>query len=258
MIPIDQLYQSFRGRINEHQGGHARISDFVNWVNEISLKLFSDMVKEYQKTQFLSDELTRFLKTLNASVSANSGTMWDIVKLPSGYENFAAARIIKKGGKSIGCKGALECKDGEATTNVCDEYIDEDELIRLRMDNDKAICEVDVELIDTDRWGAVCSHVRRKVTCANPKITQFSEGFKIYPKGCGTVIVMDFFRLPAKAIYNYTVINPQQENEYFQYNAVGSVNLEWSEKMIPVFLDKLQEKYSIFVQNDSLYQKSKQ
>jgi hypothetical protein len=58
---------------------------------------------------------------------------------------------------------------------------------------------------------------------------------------------MDFFRLPNKPVFSFTVINPNTESEYIQANATGSEDLEWSEKLIPNFLGILSAKYSIFV-----------
>lgn len=246
-IRIFDLYEQFRGRINEHQGGHARISDFIQWVIEAQMEIYNGHIERFQKTQKISDEITPFLQSFNVLVSANSGTMWDLVKKPAGYENFAAARIVKIGGKSCGCKGLSDVDEGEIVDGKCGVYYDEDELAEARLKQDMDTCELPIELVDNDRWGAVCNHPRKRVTCKTPKMTQYSGGFKIYPKGCGTTVIMDFFRLPVNPVYNYTVINPQQENEYFQYVAAGSVDLEWSEQLLPTFLNILIAKYERFI-----------
>lgn len=258
MINIFSLYEDFRGRVNAHQGGHIRPLDFVSWVHEIQMDIFNDRVKDFQKTQKIADEITPFLESVNVLISNVSGSSWDLVTKPKGYENYASSRIVKKGGVSCGCKDVKEFNaNGEEEKGVCKAYVDEDELAELKMASDAQNCEVSISLVDNDRWGSICSHPRKKPTCSSPKMTQYGSGFKIAPKGCATSIIMDFFRKPIKPIFNYTVINPQQENEYYQFVQLGSVDLEWSEQLLPLFMAKLMDKYATFVGDANLWQQSK-
>ena len=258
MINIFSLYESLRGRVNAHQGGHIRPSDFIDWVHEVQIDLFNDRVEDFQKTQKIADEITPFLDSFNVNISNVSGSNWDLVAKPIGYSNYASARIIKKGGISCGCKGLTEIdNDGAETKDKCLAYIDEDEAIELKNNSDKENCEVGITLVDNDRWSSICKHPRKKPTCDSPKITQYGKGFKIVPKGCATSIIMDFFRTPKKPVFNYTVINPQQENEYYQFVQAGSVDLEWDEQLLPLFISKLMDKYATFVGDGNLWQQSK-
>jgi len=258
MINIFSLYEDLRGRVNAHQGGHIRPSDFISWVHEVQMDIFNDRVELFQKTQKIADEITIFLDSVNVVISSVSGSSWDLVKKPNGYENYASSRIIKKNGLSCGCKDLKEYNaNGEEEKGVCEAYIDEDELAELKEKSDTQNCEVGISLVDNDRFGSICNHPRKYPTCKSPKMTQYSGGFKIAPKGCATSIIMDFFRTPTKPVFNFTVINLQQENEYYQFLPNGSVHLEWSEQLIPTFIAKLKDKYATFVGNDNLWQQSK-
>lgn len=257
MIGIFSLYESLKGRVNAHQGGHIKPSDFIDWVHQVQMDIYNDRIEAYQKTQKIADELTPFLESMNTIVSNSSGQAWDLIVKPSGYENFASARIIKKGGLSCGIKGAKEYKDGEPVENQCKSYVDPDELQQKKNEAGSSNVELPIQLVDTDRWSAIAKHPRRKITCDTPRITQYAGGFKIMPKGCSTSIVMDFFRLPVKPVFNFSVINSGQENEYYQFVPAGSVDLEWSQQLLPEILLKLIDKYSIFVGDSNMFQASK-
>lgn len=258
MIHIFSLYQDFMGRINAHQGGHVPPSRYTSWLHEAQIDVFNDMVKDFQKTQRIADIGTIFLESVNVVVSNVSGSSWDLVKKPKGYENYGSSRIVKKNGISCGCKDFKEFNEnGEEEIGVCKTYIDEDELAELRDKSDAQNCEVAISLVDNDRWGAICKHPRKYPTCNDPKMTQYAGGFKIAPKGCATSIIMDFFRTPIKPVFNFTVINPQQEDEYYQFIENGSVHLEWSEQLIPTFISKLMDKYATFVGDANLWQQAK-
>ena len=258
MINIFSLYEDFRGIVNAHQGGHLPPSIYTSWVHQVQMDIHNEGVKNFQKTQKIADEMTIFLESLNVIVSPISGSSWDLVVKPKGYENYASSRIVKKGGVSCGCKDVKEFNaNGEEEKGVCKTYVDEDELAELKMASDAQNCEVSIALVDNDRWGSICSHPRKKPTCISPKMTQYGKGFKIAPKGCATSIIMDFFRTPIKPVFNYIVINPQQENEYYQFVPTGSIHLEWSEQLLPLFIAKLKDKYATFVGDANLWQQSK-
>lgn len=256
MIGIFSIYQDFLSRANVHQGGHVPPTVFTRWLHEIQMDIYNDRIEQFQKSQKLSDEITPFLDSINVIVTHVSGQFYDLVKKPVTYENFSSARVVKKDGQSAGCKDLKEY-DGEEVEGKCQTYVDPDEQAKLRLEAGKNDCEIDIELIDNDRWAAICSHPRKKLTCATPKMTQYSGGFKLAPKGCAMNIIMDCFRLPKKPIFNFTVINPQQENEYYLYVAAGSQDLEWSEQLLPTFIAKLLDKYAIFVGNDNMYAQAK-
>ncbi len=258
MISIFDLYNKLKGRVNVHQGGHIRPYDFVGWVHEVQMEIYNDRIADFQKTQKIADEITPFLESFNVLVINLPGSPWDLVVKPQGYENFSSARIVKKGGISYGVSGYKDVDSkGALTENSCSAYIDPDELEIIKNEAGKGDCEIPISLIDNDRWSAVCCHPRKKVTCDNPKMTQFSKGFKIMPKGCGTTIIMDFFRLPIKPVFNYTITNEGMENEYFQFVSSGSLDLEWPQQLLPEFINKLVDKFAIFVGDNNMFQQSK-
>ncbi len=258
MISIFALYEQLKGAVNSHQGGHIRPYDLIDWTHRVQMEIYNDRIEAFQKTQKIADEITPFLESVNVIVSNSSGQSWDLIGKPPGYENFASARIIKnKNGDSCGIEGAKEYKDGEETKQECKAYVDPDDLVLLQQNNGSQNIELPVQMVDNDRWSAISSHPRKKPTCSNPKITQYAGGFKMMPKNCATSIVMDFFRLPVRPVFNYTIINQGLENEYYQFNPIGSVDLEWSQQLLPEILSKLIDKYSIFVGDSNLFQQSK-
>lgn len=248
MIGIFALYEKVRGRFNVHQGGHIQPSKFVEWVDDSQIELFNALVADYQKTQVMSDKITTFLVSANIIITSKTGNPWDLVKKPDGYEYFASARVIKKENEFVGCSNL---KDYDNSGKLIDKgqckYVDPDELEQMRRENDLATSEIPIRLVDTDRWGSVTQHPRKKPTPDAPIITQYSEGYKIAPKGFATAIIMDFFRRPVKPIFNFTVLNPGTEAEYIQYVPTGSVDLEWPETAIDDLVKNIWEKYAMFV-----------
>lgn len=254
MIDIFELYEKCVGKVNTHQGGHIRPNrNFVDWVNDIRLEIFEELCAEYEKTQMISDRLSPFLKSKNIIVSGVSNQMWDVVKLPADYEHFASARIWKRNDVACGCFtcGTIDGATGEDA--ACKNWMDADDIAKAKEESDSQIVEISIEKIDNNRWGAVCSHrTLSPQKTGKPKCTQYEGGLKLAPKGTG-VIILDYFRLPQKATFDYTILNPNTETEYIQYNASTSKKLEFTELLIPEFLDRLQKRYGTFVREPELY-----
>lgn len=252
MITAFKLWENFIGEANTHQGGHIKPNrNFINWCNTISIDIYNDLVKEFEKTRVISDMLTPFLRIKNITVSAVPNQMWDVVALPSDYNYFASARNIRKNGISCGCSkyDTIDGKNGVEITE-CTSYIDEDEMERLQIEKDKNLVEVSIEKIRTAQWTSVCQHVTMGPTVNEPKCTQYEGGLQLAPKGF-SVIILTYFRKPIEAEFLYTILNPGAENEYIQYN-INSKKFEWDDKMIPEFLTRLKEKYGTFVREQSL------
>lgn len=257
MISLFDLWEEFIGTVNTHQGGHVKPNrNFVMWVNSISKDLFKEKCEDYQKSQILSDDITIFLKTVNINVPLVPNQMWDLIKTPPDYEFFADARVYRRGAgdnaKACGCivYDTIDGKTGDK--GQCTDYIDEDELAAMQAQQDANLCEVGINKVPTNRWQAICEHRNLKPTVNNPKCTQFDKGFKIAPKGIG-VIILDYFRAPAKATFDYTILNPGLENEYIQF-AATSLPLEWKSTMVPEFIAQLQKKYGRFVREPQIEQ----
>lgn len=257
MIGVFAFYQKILRVFNVHQGGIFKPSTYIELVDDAQMEYFNELVEEFQKTQVISDKLTPFLDSANIVITSKSGHPWDLVVKPPMYEYFASARIIKKSGSACLCKDLGTFNENGKEIKTVDEskckYIDPDEIAELRLENDKENCEVPIRLVDNDRWGSIYNHKRKGPSCDKPIITQFSGGYKIAPKSCSNAIIMDFFRRPIKPVFNFTVINPGLENEYIQFNPIGSVNLEWSETVIEPLMLKIQKKYAIFTGQDNLF-----
>lgn len=253
MISTFELYEKFCGTVNTHQGGHARPNrNFLHWVNDVVLEIYEEEIAEWEKSQVITDRLSPFLKSVNVVVTAMPNQMWDLVKLPEDYEHFAAARIWKRGDDFCGCS-TCDTVDGKTgKTTKCDfTLIDPDEMEAAKNASDAKIIEKEITKVTNNRWGAICEHKYKGPTEKNRICTQYDKGIKLAPKGVGMVIV-DYFRLPIPATFEYTILNPNTETEYIQYNP-SSKKVEFSQTVIPDILARLQKKYGTFVREQVLY-----
>lgn len=250
-----KLWEKLCGKVNTHQGGHVRPNrNFMDWVNDIRLEIFEEEYKAWEKSQIITDRLSPFLKSINIVVTGVSNQMWDLVKLPADYEHFSSARIWRRDGEPCGCNtcDTIDGATGEKTK--CNFLLDADEMELAKIEADSRLCEISIDKVDNARWGAICKHKTLSPQKTGiPKLTQYDGGLKIAPKGTG-IIILDYFRLPKPATFEYTILNPNTEQEYIQYNAVTSIPLEFSELLIPEFLDRLQKRYGTFVREPGLYE----
>lgn len=255
MITSFQLWEKFCGKVNTHQGGHVRPNrNFIDWVNDIRLEIFEEEYKAWEKSQIITDRMSPFLRSVNIVVTGVASQMWDVVKLPADYEHFSSARIWKRGDEACGCNDCetIDGKTGQKTE--CKFVLDKDEMELARQEADSKLCEISIDKVDNARWASLCNHKTLSPQKTGvPKCTQFDGGLKIAPKGTG-IIILDYFRLPREATFAYTITNPNTENEYIQYDANNSVTLEFSQLLIPEFLDRLQKRYGTFVREPGLYE----
>jgi hypothetical protein len=255
MITSYELFQKLIGTANTHQGGHVRPNrNFIDWVNDISLEIFNEEYQAWEKTQVISDRLSVFLSSVNVQVVPVGGQMWDLITLPADYEHFSSARVIRLNGAPVAIKGlpVISSVDG-CSSGSCTTYIDADQAALNARAADLQIIEKDIEKVTNNRWGSICEHKFLRPTFDAPKCTQFDGGLKIAPKGLG-IIVLDYLRLPRKATFDYTLINPGTEDEFMQYNAATSISLEWKQTLIPEFLSRLETKYGKYVRDPGMYQ----
>lgn len=255
MIDLFDLYQKLVGKVNTHQGGHVKPNgNFVNWVNTIQLEIFEDAYKDWEKDQSVSDRLSPFLVSKNVVVKKVPGQMWDVITLPEDYEHFASARVRQQGGKFYGCS---TCETIDGTTGKkasCEFLMDEDELQAYLEKEDSRMLEQPVDKVNNGRWASLIKHRTMSPNVTGiPKCTQFDGGLKVAPKGTG-VLILDYFRLPRPGSFNFTIINPNTENEYIEYNSVGSNPLEFSQSVIPEFLTRLQKIYGTFTREPLLWE----
>jgi hypothetical protein len=248
MIDVFDLYERFCGKVNTHQGGHARPHrNFLNWVRDINVTLFKEYYKVFEKTQNVSDVLTPFLRSRNVVITGRPGQMHDLIRKPADYERLAHIRIYYRGGITLGKRGLDTCNcEGQPTE--CPAYVDDDLQEMLQANADAELKEITAEKLDNGRWGALAARVSKKASVTNPKVTQYDEGLKILPKGLG-VVILDYFRLPATPTMNYTIIDEGLETERIQYNRATSQPLEWSETLIDEILSRLEIAYGVHSRN---------
>lgn len=254
MIDLFQLYEKFCGTYNTQQGGHVRPSrNFVDWANDISMELFKEYVPLAEKNQQIKDYLSPFLKSKNIVINTVPGAMHDIIKFPADYEHYASARVFYDSNRNgCSCTG-LPVIDGNSGKECELPYQDEDDRNKNKVGNE--LCEVSIIKVDNQRWGSICAHKTLFPTKESPKITQFEGGFKIAPKNIG-VMVLDYYRKPVFATFNYTITNPGNIDEYYQYNENASTKLEWSPVLVSEFINRIGKKYGKFIREQFIFETS--
>lgn len=239
MIDIFQLYDEFCGMVNTTQNGQVRpVRHFEKWVNTVSLDIFMEQYRQFEKEQFISDEMYIFLRSVNVRVKSIPGQMYDLVKLAEDYKYFASARLRVLGGRAAFLEG---CKIIDSDGKEC-QVDDEEERKAAQLAIDSQILEVGVKKVTNNRWDGVCGRRALGPSLKNPYCTQFDGGLKIAPKGLGLIII-DYFRMPAPAKFAYTLINPGAPDEYFQYDKENSQPVEWGETMKGEILSRLEKIY---------------
>lgn len=247
-IDLYDLWQSLRNNVNTQQGGFIRPqANFQSWVNEISVELFREKVKEWETTQRISDELSPFLKTVNAVLVEQPGRNYDVLTYPSDYGYFSSARILANVNVPCGCacagKEFMDGKDGQ-----CKPYDDPDYQEIAAMNAGADVCELIVTKVPNQMWGSACDNSFKKPTAVAPIITQWDGGFKVAPRKLG-VIILDYLKIPRKAVFGYTL----GVDDNVIYNPLTSVQLEWSESVKGEFLARLQKRYGMFVREEFVY-----
>lgn len=252
-IDIYDLYMSLRNNVNTQQGGFIRPqANFQNWVNEISLELFREKVKEWETTQRISDELAPFLKTVNAVLVSNPGRNYDTLAYPADYGYFSSARILANTSAKCGCASNgnefMDGKDGK-----CKAYDDPDYKAIAELNKGADLCELSVTKVPNQMWGSACDNSFKKPTVTSVIITQWDGGFKVAPRNLG-VVILDYLKVPRKAVFGYTL----GADDNIVYDASTSVQLEWGESVKGEFLARLQKRYFMFVREENQYAASEQ
>jgi hypothetical protein len=254
MIDMYDLYQSFKSYVNTYVGGWFRPgADFVPTVNDISTMLFVEWTRQAEKSQEAKDNLLPFLISKNMIVSKSGAT--GTFKVPSDkgkeYSRFGAARLIVAGNTCVPCK---EVDDGKCANG---EFESEIELAENYYDTIK---QVQVDMIETQKWGSVMEHLTKGPTLSKPKIRQINEGFEVAPRGV-SVIVLDYYRQPKKATMSYTITTGNIDTgagDDMVYNPKLSQPLEWPENLRNEFLINLGERYGMFTRDQFMYNATNQ
>jgi len=257
MIHSWTLYENFNSEYGTNQNGWFRpVSDFVPALHEISLDLFNRLCGLQPRSQKIQDWLNPFRKTVNIVVQKKPA--YDYIPLPDQpkfpkYEYYASSRMITEKTKTKEDPKQFFCQEG------CDLMPDVNECIlgtELAGDflpsDDTEYVEIPVRLTSEGKWSSLLKHPNLKPTMKNPAMRPNEEGFLVMPRGIG-VVVLDYFRKPVQPIIRYTTISTPPD-EYLQFVETGSVHLEWSETLVPVFLYHLGKRYGLTVRDELILQ----
>lgn len=246
MIDLFDLYKSFQSYVNTFQGGWFRPqTDFQVACNDISNELWELWTRQAERAQEITDKLAPFLISLNRIVTPKN-TYYGIFSPPEDYGRYASARIIVADGE---CIQSSDCAtlDVETQEQINEKYYE-------------SICEITVEKIDNQRWGAVCEHLTKMPTLKNPKLTQIDNGFKVAPRTV-SVIVLDYYVRPTPATFIYTTAPGNVQTgagDQIIYDKQNSEPLQWGPTVINEFLWRLGERYGFFTRDQFIAQASTQ
>jgi hypothetical protein len=246
MIDLFDLYNSFIAYVNTGTFGWFRPqTDFTEACNSISKELWVKWTREAEKSQEAKDFLMPFLRSKNIIVSTNGP--YGKFSPPKNYGRYASARIIVSGDTCWPDKSVDggKCEQGEfkSQEELTDEYFD-------------SINQVDVELIDDQKWGAVNSHLTKKPTLSKPKIRQIDNGFEVAPRKV-SVVVLDYYVEPKEATFVYTISPGNVQTgagDQIIYDQKNSIPLEWPSTIRNEFLERLKIWYSRFTRDNTLAQ----
>ena len=251
-MPIDifDLYRDLGSRVNLQQGGWFRPNtDFLNSCNVISNDFWEDYTNRAEKSQEVKDDLFPFLQSKNMIVD-NKG-IYGTFKPPDTYGRFATARIIVSGNQCVPCKEVDEgkCSNGDFKTSeeLAEDYYD-------------SIEQFNVDMIDTNKWGAMNEHLTKGPTLKKPKIRQIDGKFQVAPRKV-SVVVLDYYVKPTNATFVYSISPGNVQTgagDQLIYNKKNSTPLEWPATMRGQFLDRLEKIYSQFTRDQVLAQLNNQ
>lgn len=245
MIDLFDLYNSFKSYVNTYQGGFYRPqTDYTSACNDISMQLWVKWTNIAEKSTEVKDNLSPFLKSKNLVVK-QSGAFGTFPQ-PQDYGRFSAARIIVSGDKFY--------TDGSVNEGKCD--IDHDDRYLMQEAFWDNVKEKEVKLVDNNRWAASINHLTKKPTFENPIMRVFEKKFQVAPRQV-SVIVLDYYIQPSKAVFAYNVVPGNVETgagDLIQYDQANSKPLEWPASLRDEFLINLGERYGLFTRDSFVSQ----
>lgn len=252
MIDPYELYQSFQSTVNTFQGGWFRPeTDFIRACNDLSKKFWVKKTKEAEKSQEAKDDLMPFLKSKNYIVTNKS--IYGTFKPDKDYGRFSAARIIVHTNPED-AKIVSFCPDKNIDDGKCcnGDFKTDFELTEEYYNN---TTQIDVDLIDDIKWGAVNKHATKKPTIEKPKMRIINGGFEVAPRQV-SVVVLDYYREPVEATFLYTNAPGDVQTgagDQLIYDR-NSQPLEWPFNMRDEFLIGLGERYGLFTRDQFVTQ----
>jgi hypothetical protein len=243
MIDSFDLYNSFRSVSNTFTGGWFRLqTDFIVSVNDISNELWELWTAQAEKSQEIKDNLFPFLVSKNLIVKAqniNYGTFLP----PPDYGRYASARVLHV---NEHCVPSMEVDKGKCSNG---KFKSDADLAKDYYDN---VTEVDVEMIDNQRWGSVLKHLTKKPSLNRPKINQINNGFRVAPREV-SVTVFYYYTRPLPATFLYTIAPGNTDTgagDDLIYNKAQSTPLQWPSTVVNEFVWRLGERYGVFTRQE--------
>lgn len=233
--------------VNVQQNGQIPPSVFNTWYNEVNLGLFKKFAEEFSTNQVMNDLLSPFQKRVNILVGNVMGQNWGLANYPLDYEYFISSSILRqKEEDTCFLSSDFPVIDGNGKSK---KYTDPD-FSQMKVNYAGAnIEENQLNLIDSQRWASCLTHPTKGPTWTDPKMTQFSGGFRVSPKGI-TSMVLAYLSTPVQSVFNYTI----SADDIAIYVPGTSVQLQWSVQALPFFLVELQKKYAAYVGSPEMFQ----
>lgn len=227
-------------------------TDFLVSVNDISNELWELWTAQAEKSQEIKDHLFPFLVSKNAIVTAQNGNYGTFGPPPKPtYGRFASAAILYVNEK---CVPSQDVEKGKCFNG---KFKPDEDLTKDYYDN---VTEVEVKMVDNQRWQSALNHLTKKPTLLKPIINQMNNGFRISPREV-SVCVFYYYTPPVPATFVYTIAPGNVDTgagDQIIYNQTGSIPLQWPSTVVNEFVWRLGERYSIFTRQEFMAQFSSQ
>lgn len=247
-LDLFDLWQTLLTEVNVSQNGQIPPFVFQNWCNQVNVELFRDRFGSYELIQRENDEVKLpFLKSASIVLTVGAGATFAVGAYPSDYEYFSSGKILRQ-------KDNQKCNNLETLPDIdgdgkCVKYTDPDyAAMAVRFASDNLITK-NVQLIDDNRWEACLEHKSKGPSYDNPKMNQYSGGFRVAPAGV-QILLLDYLKTPQACNFVYTI----SADDILIYNSAGSTQLEWSNVLKADFISRLAKKYAKYIQSAEIFQ----
>lgn len=229
--------------VNVQQNGQIPPSVFNGWYNEVNKQVFKDLAELFQTNQVMSDLLMPFRKVKLIQLVPQRGQNWTLLSVPADYEYFVGASTLTQEQEDECFKDSnLPKIDGDGQAQ---RYVDPDYAQMVVNFAGANINEGQLQLIDANRWQSCYNHKTKGPTLKDPKMTQFDQGFKVAPKGAVSCLLY-YLSTPTDSVLTYTI----SDQDIAIYTPGTSIQLQWSDQVLPWFLALLVIKYGGYI-NDA-------
>lgn len=249
MIDINLFRINLLDTLNKWRSGTIPPNRMDNFIQQASIELLNEKYLSASQNNKLDDDLSTFHRSVNLPVTAPEGLNYGLVTFPTDYNYYWQMRAFLTGTAekpiSCGCPTAdnTACN---AQTNLFQEEIP--------IQNLPIVKEVNVEKVDSGRWSAVLNHRFKSPTVDKPYCTEYDGGFKVAPRNL-SIVTLDFYRLPVKAKFGYTIVqNVTTGVPFYQYNAATSTQIEWNPQVQNELLDRVMKLCAVYLNSPNLFQ----